>query len=112
MDCSIKRMIRCLEKEGIALKRVTAKVFGGSDMFQSRYDNGRSSVGAQNIQATYHALREIGMPVSACDVGGDVGRKIIFCSDTGDVFLKRLRVMNEEVPGVLQAISGFAGGVI
>jgi len=92
MDCSIRRMIKSFDIMGIRPKELQVKVFGGSDMFgDSRPGDCSLSVGAQNITTTMMMLEDFGVKLAAADTGGNLGRKIIFISDTGEVFLKRIK---------------------
>jgi len=53
-----------------------------------------ASIGRQNITAAEQVLKSEGLKMHAVDVGGLLGRKIYFYTDTGEVLLKRLRKQN------------------
>jgi chemotaxis protein CheD len=92
VECAVKLMLEKLASRGVGKLELETKLFGGSDMFESGSDGCRSqSVGRQNIEMALKLLeRESLRPVTQ-DLGGTRGRKIIFHTHTGEVFLKRLR---------------------
>jgi chemotaxis protein CheD len=67
---------------------VQAKIFGGGHVLQIVGVGG--SVPEQNIQFVRRFLAEEGIPVAAEDLGGARARQIIFRTDSGQVWLKRL----------------------
>ncbi|MCL5237713.1 MAG: chemotaxis protein CheD [Nitrospirae bacterium] len=90
-DCSIFKMMETFRSLGIDNDEIEVKLFGGSDMFPS--DGGKSTamnVGKQNIESALQGIELEGLKLTACDVGGSGGRKILFYTHTGEVFLKRL----------------------
>jgi chemotaxis protein CheD len=66
-----------------------AKIFGGaSTLAQGR--PGVPSLGAQNVDVARTMLGAEGIPILAQDVGGIAGRKVVFRTDEGHVWVKRL----------------------
>jgi chemotaxis protein CheD len=95
VECSIRRMARLFEQFGVTRKEIEVKFFGGADMFTSDIKKpGLISVGRQNVIAAKQTLASEGLILLTSDVGGPLGRKIVFYTDTGDVFLKRLKQEN------------------
>ncbi|GFO59357.1 putative chemoreceptor glutamine deamidase CheD 2 [Geomonas silvestris] len=88
--CAIEVMLEELTLHGVLSGEIEGKLFGGSDMFDT-VDGRRQSVGCQNIEMARQMLEENGVRVATQDLGGPRGRKIIFNTNTGEVFLKRLR---------------------
>jgi len=74
---------------GCSRETLCAKLFGGAAMWEN--SNGLLAVGERNIDLAWRLLDEYRIPVVASDLGGDVGRKIIFDSATGTVLLRRNR---------------------
>jgi chemotaxis protein CheD len=66
---------------------IEVKVFGGADTLMSKTSN---TVGSRNIKVTLDTLGREKLGVTAADVGDSFGRKLIFFSHTGEVYLKRL----------------------
>jgi chemotaxis protein CheD len=62
-----------------------AKVVGGAAVVDDLKLG--ADIGEKNIQTAFEVLKEIGIPIVSQDVGGKVGRKVIFYPHTG-----RLRV--------------------
>jgi chemotaxis protein CheD len=90
VDCSVLCMLDWFLKRGILHDEIVVKVFGGSDMFSGPRGDERKGVGRQNIDMALKIIEEVGLELAALDVGGLRGRKIIFNTYTGEVFLKRL----------------------
>ena len=69
--------------------QLVAKVFGGAHVLPAiSKENG---VGRKNVAFVLDFLREEGIGIVNKDLGGHEPRKIFFHTDTGDVFLKRVR---------------------
>ena len=91
VDCSLRHMLAHFQRLGIKSGEMTVKLFGGADMFEAVNPNaGSLTVGMKNIRAATELLRLQGLTLAASDVGGRHGRKLLFYSHTGEVFLKRL----------------------
>lgn len=91
VDCAIRGMIEAFRERGAPLGSIEAKLFGGADMFRIHDElDDRNSVGRQNIDRARELLDSQGIRLVAADVGGVRGRKILFNTGTGEVFLKRL----------------------
>ncbi|MBF0536895.1 MAG: chemotaxis protein CheD [Nitrospirae bacterium] len=92
VECSVIHMTRHIQRVGIDLKGLDVKIFGGAEVLASATTTRkRDTVGRQNIEAAYKILSRLGLTPSVTDVGGVNGRKILFYTHTGDVYLKRLR---------------------
>ena len=95
VDCSIEQMVKLFDKYGVKRSEIEVKCFGGADMFSREIKvPGLVSVGRQNVQTAEKILAHEGLSILKMDVGGLRGRKILFYTDTGDVFLKRLTKAN------------------
>ncbi|MGN7612636.1 chemotaxis protein CheD [Magnetococcales bacterium HHB-1] len=90
VDSSIASMIHSFKKHGVSPDELIVKLFGGSDMFEV-LPNGGNSVGQKNIAAAYKVLKKFSLEPRACDVGGVRGRKIIFETHTGTVYVQKLQ---------------------
>jgi len=85
MDC----LIGALQKAGGDRRRVKAKVFGGAHVLEIA-QNG-DSVAQRNITFVDEFLRCEDIPVVGRDLGGELGRQLYFHTDTGKVYVRRLR---------------------
>lgn len=74
-------------RQGASLARLGAKVFGGAcviDALRTR------NLGSDNVQLAVRALEEFGVPVVERDVGGQSGRKLVFHTDVGAAWVRKL----------------------
>jgi len=84
-------------------KNLVVKMFGGAKVLNlGRFDSTKLTVGEQNILCAEQLLESMRLKVVSKDVGGDRGRRLFFCTKSGDVYLKRMRACehtdNEVVP--------------
>ena len=84
-DTAIPRMISELQAAGAVGTRLVAKITGGSRMFG---EDGPMQIGRANIQAVEAALSLAGVKILAKEVGGNKGRRVTFCCDTGDLSIE------------------------
>ncbi len=71
------------------LERITAKIFGGSALFQAK-DRYAESLGAKNVAAAVHLMENAGISIVAQETGGDHGRKVVFDTDDGVAWSRRV----------------------
>lgn len=90
VDDSIRHMLMEFLRKGIHSSRLVAKLFGGSDLMAAVTGVRQSrSIGRQNIEVALSVLEETGLVLAASDLGGEWGRKLVFHTHTGEVFIKR-----------------------
>ena len=71
---------------------LVVKLFGGAQVLDIvEQAQGRQSVGDMNVARAEVVLASLGLIVSARDTGGVRGRKLFFCTQSGDVYLRRMR---------------------
>lgn len=94
VDQAVDYMVSYLNRFSVERRDIVVKLFGGANMFKNT-DPVRCerTVGAQNIREAMNSFKVAGLELSVSDVGGERGRKIIFHTDTGEVFLKRVKNM-------------------
>ncbi|QOY53360.1 chemotaxis protein CheD [Candidatus Sulfurimonas baltica] len=85
-NISIPRLIESMVNIGCEIKNMEAKIFGGANVID--VSSVEMMIGRKNILIAKEILREYGIPITAQDVGGEKGRRIMMRSDTGKVFLK------------------------
>ena len=88
-DHAIAVLLKRLLQIGAERKRVVAKVFGGAHMFREMPIE--SSPGLKNAETAVAFLNQLKIRIVKQDLGGYLARKVFFYTDSGDVFLKRLR---------------------
>jgi len=87
VDSAIQQICASLFNQGVKQHEIECKVFGGANaMFQHEL-----SVGPKNVQAAFEALASYPLRVVASHVGGQLGRKIVFISNTGEVFVRHIQ---------------------
>lgn len=95
VDHALDHMLAQFDQRGVGRHEIEAKLFGGAQMLfrVERHGNGssRPSVGTQNIAAAKAALRKEGIALTVAEIGGNHGRKLLFQTHTGKVFLKRFQ---------------------
>jgi len=72
-------------------EELVVKLFGGAQVLNvGSYASEKRTVGEQNVARAELVLAELGLKVAARDTGGVQGRKLYFCTGSGDVFLHRM----------------------
>jgi chemotaxis protein CheD len=98
VDSSMKWMLAQFEKIGIKRGDLDVKIFGGSEIFYNNKKYKSSiSVGKKNIEAAMKTILEQDLKLKAWNVGGNKGRKVIFYTDTGEVFTKFVNKVEPQV---------------
>ncbi|MCX8027572.1 MAG: chemotaxis protein CheD [Thermodesulfovibrionales bacterium] len=92
-NIAIEKLVERLVNLGASIDRMKAKVFGGAAVLQS--SGGLMGVGERNIIVAEDMLADLKIPIVSKDVGGVLGRKIIFHTDTAEIFLKRIKPSNK-----------------
>jgi len=78
-----------LRLAGCKPRSLVAKIFGGAAIQQTE-DHYAATLGAKNVAAALHLMESAGVPVVAQETGGDRGRKIVFNTDEGTVWCRRI----------------------
>ena len=98
-NVAMGRLLKKMLHVGANKESIIAKVFGGARLLNFQSDHYR--IGIKNIEVAKKFLRENEIPIVASDAGGDQGRKILFNTDSGEVYLKRIdstiQLISEEV---------------
>ncbi|HEX9859878.1 MAG TPA: chemotaxis protein CheD [Nitrospirota bacterium] len=92
VECAISRMLDGLRRMGAKPPDITAKLFGGAEMF-ARPGQGAGiarMVGDSNTGAARAFLELHGVSVVSESVGGQSGRKVIFNTATGVALVRRV----------------------
>lgn len=86
VDTAIETMVHRFNLRGVHSQEIECKVFGGSTALFAE----EISVGRRNVEAAFDTLAVLGLRVAASNVGGPRGRKIVFASGTGEIFVRML----------------------
>ncbi len=86
---AIPKLIEKMLALGCRKENLKAKVFGGGAVMQ--ISSGLLNVGERNIILAEDTLADENIPIISKDVGGNHGRKLIFCTGSGTVLVKKIR---------------------
>ncbi len=92
-DIAIEKLLSQLLELGSLKRNIKAKIFGGGEVLD--FKNATFNIGARNIEIAQTMLNDLNIPIVARSVGGKLGRKILFFSDTGEV---RMKFVGKEKP--------------
>ncbi|MBF0343680.1 MAG: chemotaxis protein CheD [Nitrospirae bacterium] len=93
-NIAIDKLIEKMLSLGCNKRALKAKIFGGASMMQQT--SGLLNVGERNIIVADDVLNDLGIPILSSDLGGNLGRKIVFNTDTGGVLLKKVKKTTNE----------------
>jgi len=88
-NVAIERLIGEMVSAGAATVRMVAKVVGGASILGSS-PSSRQSIGDQNAEVARQILQKHGIPITAEQVGGVRGRKLLFHTGNGCAFSKEI----------------------
>ncbi len=84
---AMEHLLAGVLRAGGVRERLQAKVFGGASVIDAfRHRN----LGADNVELALRFLERVGIPVLERDVGERGGRKLVFHTDSGAAWVKRL----------------------
>ncbi|WP_029457140.1 chemotaxis protein CheD [Solidesulfovibrio alcoholivorans] len=86
VDTAITTLVHRLVHRGVRLGDIECKVFGGASALFAE----DMSVGRRNVETAFITLADLGLRVAASNVGGERGRKIVYASSTGEIFVRML----------------------
>ncbi|HYA25335.1 MAG TPA: chemotaxis protein CheD [Terriglobales bacterium] len=88
-DVATGMLLEQLRAAGCQRQDLVAKIFGGAAILQTENHYARS-LGAKNVAAAMRLMEHAGIPVVAQETGGGQGRKVVFRTDDGDVWSRRI----------------------
>lgn len=91
VNSSIEKMITKYKIYGVRNSELEVKIFGGSEMIYAQAGVSHIvSIGTQNIQAAIQTIKSNGLSPVVTNVGGISGRRLLFNTYSGEIFLKHL----------------------
>ena len=96
-DSSIELMISELKRHGANPRDLKAKLYGGANMFPNIESRGMRLIGERNVEAIRSELEKHHIEIVEEEVGGTVGRSIIFDPHDGSVRVRCVR-RTEAIP--------------
>ncbi len=88
VDSSLEAMLREFRVRSVPAARLEIKLFGGANVLETI--SAKHAVGSLNWQQAHLSLGGLNLPILAQDIGGDVARRLIFETGSGEVFVKQL----------------------
>ena len=89
-DIAIPAAIQALVDMGGGRTSMTAKIAGGSCMFDLAGE-GQGDIGRRNVEAVKSILKSYDLPLVGEDTGGNRGRSIEFRIDSGALLVRTIR---------------------
>ncbi len=100
VDSAIGTIYQQFQRRGLANRELELKLFGGAfsmGVGASPDVQQLVNVGARNVEVARKVLHELGLSIQRENVGGDRGRKLVFNTRTGDVWMKMLGKAEQQV---------------
>jgi len=97
VDTALESMFSSLMRLKISPEELVVKVFGGASGIMSRNRCDQYDIGGRNLASVRERLATYGIKVARSATGGSQGRKLLFLTHTGDVWVKTLHKNNEEI---------------
>lgn len=98
-NIALQRLVEQMLDLGAHKENMVAKVFGGGNVLESL--SRQNDIGTRNIAVASDLLNSYGIRVASHSLGGELGRKIIFETNTGKVhqrYINRMRMREMPVP--------------
>jgi chemotaxis protein CheD len=86
---AVPLLIERLLELGARRSRLKAKLFGGACVLEA-FRAGAQTLGVRNVEVARDRLRSEEIPVVGEDVGGDLGRKLVFDVQTGSAWIRAI----------------------
>ena len=86
-NIAFQQLMGKLRALGADMRRLRARVYGGSCMFPTAASE---HLGQKNATVAFDLLRDAGIPVVGSETGGIKGRKLIFDTASGTAFVKTI----------------------
>jgi len=88
-NIAIVKLIEKMMDLGSRRENLKAKVFGGGQVLQNA--SALLNISDRNITLAEEMLKEERIPILGSDVGGNLGRKVIFDTASGKVLVKKIQ---------------------
>jgi chemotaxis protein CheD len=89
-DTGIIKLMDVMLKMGARRSSIISKIAGGAQMFSFNDSSDIMRIGVRNISATKEVLKQLNIPITAEDTGGNHGRTIELFSETGILLIKTI----------------------
>lgn len=103
VDSSIRQVFKKVMMKKVDKRQLEVKIFGGAHMLlpeSKKPERKELNIGRRNVETALKTIQELGLNVTATDVGGPQGRKLLFFPHRGDVWVKKIdRSVNQKGGG-------------
>lgn len=82
---AVPALVEMMRDAGADPMRITARLAGGSSMFEALLSDQGRRLGSRNVEAAREALARLGTAIGAEDVGGSHGRSVYLRTADGSV---------------------------
>ncbi|MEW6447627.1 MAG: chemotaxis protein CheD [Bacillota bacterium] len=96
-DTGVPLLLKEVLKLGANRRFLQAKIAGGAQMFSGLDKGFLLDIGSRNVDSVRNALRDLGIKITAEDVGGKHGRTMMLYTATGRVVIKMLGTQTKEI---------------
>jgi chemotaxis receptor (MCP) glutamine deamidase CheD len=90
---AMEELVFRMQNLGADRRRLRGKVFGGGHVLAT--PDAADSVSRQNVRFIEEFMAVEGIPVVSRDLGGRAGRIVLFATDTGKAFVRRVGALPE-----------------
>jgi chemotaxis protein CheD len=93
VNLSVRYIFGQMAALGVNVKKLEVKIFGGGQMFLPSSEKPTQTtlnIGRRNVETALKTIQELGLNITATDVGGFQGRKLLFFPHRGDVWIKKI----------------------
>jgi chemotaxis protein CheD len=84
-NIATEKLLEKMLSLGSKKSNLVAKIFGGKNV---HIEVDSFKIGQRNIDYAINILEELNIPIAGKSLGGPLGRKLMFHSNTGEVFMK------------------------
>ena len=102
VDTSLVAMLQELQRCGVPAGRLDIKLFGGANVL-TKISKERA-VGSMNWKQAEKCMEKFSLALRARDVGGEAGRRILFETVSGEVFVKLLRTASQAETAIRKVV--------
>ncbi|HKL08416.1 MAG TPA: chemotaxis protein CheD [Bacteroidales bacterium] len=94
-NIAIEKLLDKMINFGSKKHNIKAKIFGGGEVIETK--SPQFNIGQRNISLAKDMLAEANIPIVSSSVGGKLGRKIIFFTDSGEVKQRFVQRQNNNI---------------
>ncbi|RLD61002.1 MAG: chemotaxis protein CheD [Bacteroidetes bacterium] len=102
-NIAIEKLLNEMFNLGCKRYNLIAKVFGGGAVIETKTE--LFNIGTRNIKIAIDLLKDEKIPIVAKSVGGELGRRMQFNTQTGEVKMKYIQKQSCQIPNIKLAFN-------